>query len=120
VEILEEVVTERKMLREAPVRSMVTVVALECWDTGQWRSIDPGRAESEVEWRVAHTMVRSVVFELGWELEAGALLCSPRLAPSLLYLDFTSVSLRDLAHNPHSISTWHHIIGELPLQQISR
>jgi hypothetical protein len=49
VEILEVVVMERKMLREAPVRSMVTVVALECWGTGQWRSIDPGRAESEVE-----------------------------------------------------------------------
>jgi hypothetical protein len=34
-------------------------------------------------------MVRSVLFELGWELEAGALLGSPRLAPSLPYFDLT-------------------------------
>ena len=66
------VVTERKTLREAPVRSMVTVVALECYDTGQWRSIDPGRAESVVEWRVAHRMM-PVVVELAGSL-TGALL----------------------------------------------
>jgi hypothetical protein len=49
---VEEVLRERKMLREAPVRSMVTVVALECSDAGQWRSIGPGSVESGVEWRV--------------------------------------------------------------------
>lgn len=44
---LDAVFRERKTLREAPERSIVTVVALERYFRGQWRSIDPIRAELE-------------------------------------------------------------------------